>query len=146
MDDLKLVARRKVVTVTGHLPPSFYSFIGRLPGYKKYTATGAVFAANRTHIDLLRETFPDLQVEDQDNSISVLYKPLPPIVEHERRTESKVPLFEHQKQALNVGLSRDQYAFFYSMGTGKTAIILKDRKSTRLNSSHTDISRMPSSA
>ena len=27
-----------------------------------------------------------------------------------------------------------------------TAMVLEDRKSTRLNSSHTDISRMPSSA
>ena len=33
----------------------------------------------------------------------------------------------------------------YKMG-GKDAMLLSDRKSTRLNSSHTDISRMPSSA
>ena len=31
-------------------------------------------------------------------------------------------------------------------GQKKTASMNKDRKSTRLNSSHTDISRMPSSA
>ena len=29
---------------------------------------------------------------------------------------------------------------------GSTGLSIKDRKSTRLNSSHTDISRMPSSA
>lgn len=124
MDELKITARRKIVTLTGHLPPAFYSFIAKLPGYKKYTATGAVFAANRTHIDLFREMFPDTEIVDQDGSIAALYKPIPPIVEHERRTESQMPLFAHQKHALNVGLSRDIYGFFYSMGTGKTAIML----------------------
>ena len=33
-----------------------------------------------------------------------------------------------------------------SGGKGFKAVAVKDRKSTRLNSSHTDISRMPSSA
>ena len=124
MNDLVITARRKIVTVNGHLPPTFYSFIGRLPGYKKYTSTGAVFAANRTHMDLFRETFPDLEIVDQDGTLEALYKPVPPIVEHERKTSSKIPLFNHQRHALNVGLSREQYAFFYSMGTGKTAIML----------------------
>lgn len=124
MNDLVITARRKIVTVNGHLPPTFYSFIGRLPGYKKYTSTGAVFAANRTHMDLFRETFPDLKIVDQDGTLEALYKPVPPIVEHERKTSSKIPLFNHQRHALNVGLSREQYAFFYSMGTGKTAIML----------------------
>ena len=32
------------------------------------------------------------------------------------------------------------------IGSGKGTFLLQDRKSTRLNSSHTDISRMPSSA
>lgn len=124
MNDLVITARRKIVTVNGHLPPTFYSFIGRLPGYKKYTSTGAVFAANRTHMDLFKEAFPDLKIVDQDGTLEALYKPVPPIVEHERKTSSKIPLFNHQRHALNVGLSREQYAFFYSMGTGKTAIML----------------------
>lgn len=124
MGELTFTARRKMVTITGHLPPAIYTFISTLPGYKKYTVTGAIFAANRTHIDMFREKFPDTPIADQDGSISVLYKPIPPIVEHPRKTTSKIPLFQHQKHALNVGLSRDQYAFFFSMGTGKTAIML----------------------
>ena len=35
---------------------------------------------------------------------------------------------------------------FLGFGSGLIATVLVDRKSTRLNSSHTDISRMPSSA
>lgn len=124
MVELKITARRKMVTLTGHLPPAFYSFISRLPGYKKYTTTGAIFAATRTHIDLFRETFPDETIEDQDDTLSALYKPIPEIVTHKRLTQEKIPLFSHQAHALNVGLSRDIYAFFYSMGTGKSAIML----------------------
>ena len=124
MNDLIITARRKVVTVTGHLPPPFYSFISRLPGYKKYTSTGCVFAATRPHVDLFRETFPELEISDQDNTLANLYKPIPAIVAHDRLTQSKVPLFAHQRQALDIGLSRDYYAFFYSMGTGKSAIML----------------------
>lgn len=124
MTDLKIFARRKIVTIAGHLPPAFYSFIGKLPGYKKYTATGATFGATRTHINLFREMFPSEVIEDHDGTIAALYKPIPEIVEHPRLTRSQMPLFAHQSHALNVGLSRDIYAFFYSMGTGKSAIML----------------------
>ena len=37
-------------------------------------------------------------------------------------------------------------SFFIDTPTGKFSVLRSDRKSTRLNSSHTDISRMPSSA
>ena len=63
-------------------------------------------------------------ITDQDGTIDALYKPLPPIVQHRRNATSKIPLFEHQKHALDIGLSREQFAFFYSMGTGKSAIML----------------------
>ena len=70
----------------------------------------------------------------------------------------KVPNFKNTIEALELSgatLSRISRVFYAVKGantddilnkTGKTLAPELDRKSTRLNSSHTDISRMPSSA
>jgi hypothetical protein len=121
---LSIIAKRKAVTITGHLTRELYTFLGSLPGYKKYTATGAVFAATRPHIDAFMQSFPSIDIIDEDGTIEALYKPIPAIVEHERVTTAPVELFAHQKHAVNVGLSREYYAFWHEMGTGKSAVQL----------------------
>jgi hypothetical protein len=120
----KVSAYRKAVTITGHLTRDFYTFLGSLPGYKKFTATGAVFAATRPHIDAFRAAFPSIDIDDRDGTIANIYKPIPEIIDHGRKTTAPVPLFAHQKHAINIGLSREYYGFFYSMGTGKSAVML----------------------
>ena len=50
-----------------------------------------------------------------------------------------------QEKAIPVALAKKDILGCAQTGTGKTASFA-DRKSTRLNSSHTDSSRMPSSA
>jgi SNF2 family DNA or RNA helicase len=124
MSNLKFVAKGKAVFINGHITPPIYSFLASLPGHKKYTDYGAMFAATRTHLERFRETFGDVEIRDTDGTLAELFKPIPPIVEHERRTTPTVTPFAHQEKALNVGLSRDKYAFFYEMGLGKTAIML----------------------
>ena len=124
MSDLKFVAKGNVIFINGHVTPPVYSFVSSLPGYKKYTDYGVMFAATRVHIGKFFEAFPDAQVEDRDGTLGAFFKKATPIIEHERLTKPKVKPFAHQAKALNVGLSRDKYAFFYQMGTGKSAIIL----------------------
>jgi hypothetical protein len=120
----KVSAYRKAVTITGHLTRDFYTFLGSLPGYKKFTATGAVFAATRPHIDAFRGAFPSIDIDDRDGTIANIYKPIPEIIDHGRKTTAPVPLFAHQKHAINIGLSREYFAFWHEMGTGKSAILL----------------------
>lgn len=124
MSDLKFVAKGNALFINGHITPPIYSFLSSLPGHKKYTDHGAMFAATRTHMELFLKMFGPVEIRDVDGTLEDLCKPIPPIVEHERQTTPKVTPFAHQAKALNVGLSRDKYAFFYEMGTGKSAIIL----------------------
>lgn len=124
MSDLKFVAKGNAIFINGHVTPPVYSFISSLPGYKKYTDYGVMFAATRVHLELFYKTFTDAQIEDRDGTLDAFFNKLSPIVEHERLTRPKIKPFEHQERALNAGLSRDKYAFFYEMGTGKSAIIL----------------------
>ena len=124
MSDLKFVAKGKALFINGHITPPIYSFLSSLPGHKKYTDHGAMFAATRTHMELFQKMFGDVDIRDVDGTLDALFKPIPPIVEHERQTTPKVTPFAHQAKALNVGLSRDKYAFFYQMGSGKSAIML----------------------
>ena len=60
----------------------------------------------------------------------------------------EVDLTSQQAQAID-RISAAGSGFFYLYGvtgSGKTEVFLRDRKSTRLNSSHIPLSRMPSSA
>ena len=61
--------------------------------------------------------------------------------------------FEHQKTTAAFLVLRERAFCFNEAGTGKTSSVIwaadylmKDRKSTRLNSSHVALSRMPASA
>ena len=51
-----------------------------------------------------------------------------------------------QRKAIPAVLAGGDLLAGAQTGTGKTAGFVLDRKSTRLNSSHSEISRMPSSA
>ena len=124
MSDLTYVAKGKAIFINGHITPPIYSFLSTLPGHKKYTDHGAMFAATRTHLEMFRKVFGDVEIQDKDGTLENITKPIPPIVTHDRITKPKIAPFSHQARALDIGLSRDKYAFFYEMGLGKTAIIL----------------------
>ena len=53
---------------------------------------------------------------------------------------------EHAALAVQINRASNLIAQRTRRGAGNWAVVSPDRKSTRLNSSHTDISRMPSSA
>lgn len=118
---IQAFAQRKTVFLRGHLTPAHFSFFNKLPGFKKFNEKGAQFAATRIHLELYNSTFPDNPIEDADGTVADALRPIPPIVEHERLTVSNIPLFDHQRVALNKALSRETYGFFHEMGTGKTA-------------------------
>jgi superfamily II DNA or RNA helicase len=124
MPDLTYVAKGKAIFINGHITPPVYSFLSTLPGHKKFTDYGAMFAATRSHLEMFRKVFGDVEIQDKDGTLADIIRPIPPIITHERITKPKVTPFAHQARALNIGLSRDKFAFFYEMGTGKSAIML----------------------
>ena len=55
--------------------------------------------------------------------------------------------YENNLKHISLDIPKKQITIFTGVsGSGKSSLVLEDRKSTRLNSSHTLASRMPSSA
>ena len=88
--------------------------------------------------------FPDLVAHQRDsfawilkNGLSELFKEFSPITDHSgKKFELKFEGFEIGEPKYDEEFARENMRTYEA----------PDRKSTRLNSSHTDISRMPSSA
>lgn len=125
MSNVAAIARRKAIYFNGVLTPEQHSFLHDLPGFHKYLDSGgAMFSASRKHIELFREAFPDGSITDLDGTLASVCRTPAEITDHGRITTAPLPLFVHQRRAVNIALSREYYAFFYDMGTGKSAIIL----------------------
>ena len=83
-----------------------------------------MFAATRVHVRAFRDAFPDATIDDRDGTLANVERVIPEVVDIERRTVSRMPLFEHQRRAINTAFARDYYAFFHDMGLGKSASII----------------------
>src|SRR5271170_7637602 len=119
------VARRGVVTIPGHLPPSIFKFIAACPGFTKWLgAEGVLFEASRKHMELWRERFPDVVIEDADGTLAKLEMATATIVTYDRKLTPSVEPFPHQSRAIDIGMSREYYGFFWDMGTGKSNAIV----------------------
>ena len=70
--------------------------------------------------------------------------PLPEIVDRLAKVQTAIAVLESLEKNLKAALIST--GLQEVCGLNVRAVISRDRKSTRLNSSHTDISRMPSSA
>ena len=122
---MRAVARRGLVEVDKATPPVF-RFVRQCPGFTKWTEKGGcVFEASKKHVEIWREMFPDVEIEDADGSISKLYVEKIKVEEHPYLTETALEPWKHQRRAHNIMMSRPYYGFFHDMGTGKSATITK---------------------
>ena len=118
-------ARRGVVTLKGRLTPPVFKFISRCPGFTKWDGNdGVLFEASRKHLELFKEAFPDFEITDADGTLATLHISTAPIAPHERVTTPNITPFAHQSRAIDIAISRESFAFFHDMGTGKSSTII----------------------
>src|SRR5271156_4585291 len=119
------IARRGVVTIPGHLPPAIFRFIASCPGFTKWLgAEGVLFEASRKHLELWRERFPGVAIEDADGTLAKLAMTTAPVVSYARKLTPPVRPFPHQERGIDVAMSREYYGYFWGMGTGKSHAIV----------------------
>jgi SNF2-related domain len=122
---MQAVARRGLVEVD-KATPLVFRFVRRCPGFTKWTDDGGcIFEASKKHLEMWREMFPDVTIEDKDGSIAKLYVEKIVIGEHEYLTETVGQPWQHQRRAHNIMMSRPYYGFFHDMGTGKSFTMIK---------------------
>ncbi len=115
------LARRGVVTITGHIAPPVYRFVAACPGFTKWLgAEGVLFEATRKHVALWNEHFPNVPIEDADGTLARLEMQVAPIEHQERLTMSPSTPWAHQARAVDIGISREFFLFAHDMGTGKS--------------------------
>jgi hypothetical protein len=123
---MKPIARRGQVTIP-HASPALFRFLSSLPSYHKFLDDGgAIFEATRHSIEAYERTFPNDPLEDADGTIARLKVVLVEITPHQRlapQSPDKPKPFQHQEEAIDIGLSRPYFAFWDDMGTAKSSTI-----------------------
>ena len=97
-------------------------------------------------MDIAQNSFKNLNLLDRDLSLLAFNTR---VLDWAKRTD--VPLLERLRYLCIVSSNLDEFfevraALYTSLAKPKAALSDVDRKSTRLNSSHIPLSRMPSSA
>jgi hypothetical protein len=126
MADVSVIARRGQVTIT-YASPKVFRFAASLPTFHKFLADNSlIFEATRHSVEAYDAAFPDMPIQDMDGTIARLRATTTPISKHEWQAplNPKNPLpFNHQREAVDIALSRPYFAFFDDMGTAKSSTI-----------------------
>jgi hypothetical protein len=126
------IARRGVIRVD-HATPAVFQFARKLTGFNKWLDDGGLlFEASGKHVELWKAHFPEWPLEDADGTLAKLELVYAPVAQTPRLlpwggpqavAEGKKP-WDHQNRAHSQAMSRDFFAFFHDMGTGKTATMI----------------------
>ena len=122
---MRVTARRNTVIIPTAGCPAVYLLANRLPGYHKFKDDDLVFEITGANLDVFREVFPNVEIDDQDGSLARHALRPAPIAPYARKAISRMRPFAHQDHAIDVALSRDFYGFFHGLGLGKTKTMIE---------------------
>jgi len=129
MTKIKVVIENGWAKAEAPFPYAFVLLVAGLSGRKIWNGSKTVsFEAIKVNMKKLAASSLEFDYEDKGNRLSELAElenlatQNSFVAEVKTHYKPKLPLFDHQKKAINLSAQRQSYAWFLEMGLGKSAI------------------------